>query len=284
MAEGHSNVRWARQLGALRGFEITAVEFPGPGAARAAALVGQCLTATESRGKHLLLHFSNGDTLHCHAMMWGTWRLGPPGLAPARAAGALRFRFVTTRHEARLYAAPLVELLSAEELAAHPRLGALGPDILAAAFDREEAERRIRAAGETPLAVALLDQTRLAGVGNIFKAEGLFLARLDPRVPAAMVGAAEFARLWARLIPIMRDGVARRGRVVTLPDSLRRRGESYWVYQRGGRPCWVCGAPVAGFAQGSPPRRTWWCPGCQTGRGAHPAPEATRPVNLELPF
>lgn len=298
MAEGHSNVRWARQLRALVDEEIVTAELPGPRAERAAGLRGGRLTGVESRGKHLLLHFSSGETLHCHAMMWGTWRLGPPGLAPARAAGALRFRLVTARHEAQLYSAPLVELLTEAELAAHPRLAALGPDILAAAFDREEAERRLRAAGETPLGVALLDQTRLAGVGNIFKAEALFLARLDPRRPTGELDAAAFARLWDRLVPIMREGAARRGRVVTLPEALRRRGESYWVYQRGGRACWVCGGAVGSFPQGKPPRRTWWCPTCQAGEAAAAAPSAaparaesapSRPgrplsLNLELPF
>ncbi len=162
---------------------------------------------------------------------------------------------------------PVVELLTAEELQAHKRLTALGPDILHPDFDRAEAWERLRRAEECPIGDALLDQRILAGIGNIFKSEGLFLAGLDPRVPLKLTSRSQLKRLWDRLIPVMLDNSRRSGLVVTLHRNLRRRGERYWAYRRTGRPCFRCNCMIEILPPGKLRRTTYFFSRCQDNRG-----------------
>ncbi|MGD8700246.1 MAG: DNA-formamidopyrimidine glycosylase family protein, partial [Gemmatimonadales bacterium] len=203
MAEGHSVVRWARSLRSLVGEPLLDVELPKRWGDRAAALPGQHLVAVGTHGKHLLLYLSGGSTLHCHAMMYGSWQFGRPGKSLRKPAKNVRLRLTTAKSEAVFFNGPVVELLTEAELRAHEKLNALGPDILHQDFDRDEAWRRLQTTPSRAIGDALLDQTLVAGIGNIFKSEGLFLAGVNPLAPVDLITPSQAMRIWDVTIPIM---------------------------------------------------------------------------------
>lgn len=247
----------------LIGEPLLEVRLPRRWGERALELQGTWLTSTETRGKHLLLHLSSGATLHTHAMQYGSWQIGARGMELRKEAKYVRLRLATAAHEAVFFHGPVVELLSPDELAQHGALAALGPDVMASDFDRDEAARRVAVAGERPIGDVVLDQRVMAGLGNIFKSEGLFLARVDPRRPAAGVSRAELERLWDDLIPIMWSGTQRYGKTTTTPPELQQAGHLHYVYRRRGHACLVCGAKIEMLRQGELERSTFFCPVCQ---------------------
>ena len=270
MAEGHAVARWAEALRVLVGETLIDAGVPPRWRERARALVGGRITAVRTTGKHLFLRCdappAGGElVIHCHAMQYGSWQVGERGMVLRKEARYVRLRLATAAHEAVYYHGPVMEILTPAELAAHPAVAALGPDLLHAGFDRAEAAARIGADGGRPIGDAILDQRNVAGIGNIYKSEGLFLAAIDPRRPARQVSGAELERLWDALIPLMREGVGQQpGRTTTLPADLRAGGEYNWVYRRRRRPCFRCGTPVAMVRQGELARATYFCPSCQT--------------------
>ena len=265
MAEGHAVARWVRELEPLVGSELVRVEVPSTQEAAAEGLGEERLRAVESRGKHLLLHFTDGRVVHCHAMMYGSWQVGPADQEPRKEARHVRLRLRTPEREALFFHGPVVEVLHREELHEHRWLGNLGPDLLAEDFDREEAARRVADAGDTAVGAVLLRQSVVAGIGNIFKSEGLFEAGVDPRRPARALERAELERIWDVTRPMMRRNVEREGPIVTLPDELRGdEGQRHWVYRRRGNPCRRCGEEIRMVRQGEHDRTTYFCPACQT--------------------
>lgn len=267
MAEGHSILRWARALRPLVGQQLIQVDLPRRWADRAAELPSQHLREIQTLGKHLLLHLSKGMALHCHAMMYGSWQFGKPGMKLQKPEKNVRLRLRAMNNEAVFFNGPVVELLTAEELQTHKRLASLGPDILHPDFDRDEAWERLQRAPGRPIGDALLDQTIVAGIGNIFKSEGLFLAGLDPRAAVASASRAQVERLWDLLIPVMLANAARSGPVVTLNRNLRRVGERYWAYRRTGRLCFRCNSVIEMVRQGQLRRTTYFCRRCQDHGG-----------------
>ena len=272
MAEGHAVIRWARRLGPLVGEPLTHVQMPKRWGERPDGLVGQHLLAPRTHGKHLLLPLSGGETLHCHGSMYGSWQVGERPLELRKEARHVRLRLDTAGHEAVFYHGPTVELLSPEELAEHERLTSLGPDVMAplpdhtpgGAFDRAKAARRIRARGTDPVKPVLLDQRVVAGVGNIFASEGLFLAGVDPRRAADSLTDEELNALWDAVHPMMWAGTERWGRTKTTPPEMQAEGKNRWVYQRKGKPCWVCETPVELVRLPPYDRATYLCPRCQS--------------------
>ncbi|MES1242231.1 MAG: DNA-formamidopyrimidine glycosylase family protein [Acidobacteriota bacterium] len=272
MAEGHAVARWAVALRALVRERLEAVDATTRWKERAAELPGERVTGVDTHGNHLMIRVSGGWTIHCHAMQYGSWQVGPPGQELRKERRYIRLRLLTKRHEAVYYHGPVMEILTDAEAAEHPKLDALGPDLLAEPFDRKEARRRLAEASGREIGDAILDQRIVSGIGNIFKSEGLFLAGIDPRRDAATVGEAELDRLWDGLVPIMREGVGRYGPTITLPEELRGdggeggRGDRNWVYRRRGRPCLRCGETVERIRQGDLGRATFYCPRCQASR------------------
>ncbi len=263
MAEGQAVVRWARTLGVLVGEPLVTVHLPRRWAERVPALVGQSLREIGTHGKLLLLHLSGGETILCHAMQYGSWQVGEVGMTLRKDAKYVRLRLVTPFHEAVFYHGPVVELLTLAELALNERLQSLGPDVLAADFDREEAWRRLQALPDEPIGDLVMNQRVMAGIGNIYKSEGLFLARLNPYRPAREVRREEIERYWQGVIPLMWRATEHYGPTLTLPTELQRDGLTHWVYGRKGKPCLRCGTPIQKIAQGSLGRATYFCPLCQ---------------------
>ena len=268
MLEGDTIFRTAEVLrAALVGRRITdARARPQPGLRRVpdlSRLVGATVTTVEPRGKHLLIGFDNGLTLRSHLRMTGSWHRYRPGerwRRPAREASAV---LTTAEAVAVAFNTPTIELLTESALRRSRSLTELGPDLLAAAFDLDEAVRRLRARAAEELGNALLDQRAVAGIGNVYKSEVCFLERLDPWASVATVSDDELAsalRTSRRLLQANIRGGAR----VTTGSPVR--GQGLWVYGRAGRPCRRCGTRIEAARQGELARLTYWCRRCQAPR------------------
>ena len=160
------------------------------------------------------------------------------------------------------------ELLSDREVARHTQLRSLGPDLLGGAFDRGEAIRRIRARASDPIGDVLLDQRTIAGIGNVFKSEILFLAG---RLPFTRVGSLTDVDL-ERIVDLSREQLAAnvmdRSQTLSLASGRRTTrsldpSAKLWVYGRSGKPCRRCGSLILSKKTGTDARVTYWCPQCQ---------------------
>jgi len=257
MPEG--DVVWytARRLHeALAGRTLTRSDFRVPRLATA-DLTGDVVTETVSRGKHLLTRTKNGLTVHTHLRMDGSWRVRPSA-EPLRDSHRIRLVLANDDWQAVGYQLGVVELIRTNE---EPQVtGHLGPDLLGLDWDCAEAVRRLSAEPGRPIGEALLDQRNLAGIGNMYKAEVLFLRGVNPWRPAGDVAdLGAMAELARRLLEANKDRI---GQVTT---GNWRRGEETWVYGRRGRACRRCGTPIR--SEGQQDRVTFWCPSCQPGTG-----------------
>ncbi len=273
MPEGDTIYRLADRLRrALAGETIVEVK-SAVAEIREGHLLGSTVVDVGSRGKNLLIGFSNGLTLHSHLMMHGAWHLYARGERWRMPSFRLRLALSTETTEAVCFGAPIVRLLRTDRVDADPRLRALGPDLLSDAFDAEEALRRLSADPDRPIADALLDQHAVAGIGNVLKSEILFLAKLDPRTK---VGAIEAAALRG-VLDVAREVITRtvargRGGRFVLPGRVTRvtsqsmlgRGGELWVYERRGERCLACATPIEMIRQADA-RSTYFCPACQRG-------------------
>jgi endonuclease VIII len=213
-----------------------------------ARLNGRRLEAVEAHGKHLLMLFEGGITLHSHMRMTGSWHLYGVGerwrQPERRATAALTFDDVV----AVCFAAPVMELVvDARRPVAH-----LGPDILVDPLDLDEVIRRARQSEAPTLGELLLEQRVCAGIGNIYKCEALWALGLDAWMRPAELGEERLRRLYLTARALMRRGL--------VPPSARQR---HAVHGRGGRPCPRCGTPIQIRAQGHQARLTYSCPRCQ---------------------
>lgn len=268
MPEGDTIFRTAQVLrAALEGRRITAARArPQPGLRRTpdlSRLVGATVASVEARGKHLLIGFENGLTLRSHLRMSGSWhryRPGEPWQRPARQATAV---LQTAESVAVAFNTPVFELLTEDGLRRSGPLTSLGPDLLSASFDADEALRRLRRRDGEELGNALLDQRAMAGIGNVYKSEVAFLEGLDPWAPVAAFEDGELIGALRTAGRLLRAN-ARGGRRVT--TDRRMSGQALWVYGRAGRPCRRCGTLVELRRQGELARLTFWCPRCQAPR------------------
>jgi endonuclease-8 len=262
MPEGDTVWLAARRLdAALAGEVLRRSDFRVPALATV-DLAGRVVTGVASRGKHLLTRLDDGRTLHTHFRMDGTWHLYRPG-ERWRGGPSYEVRVVleSDRAVAVGYRLPVVELLppGGEDAA----VGHLGPDLLGPDWDADEAVHRLRARPERPVAPALLDQRNLAGIGNLYKSESLFLRGVSP-----FVAVGEVRDLRALVVLAQRLMFANREHPEQVTTGDRRPGRSHWVFERGGRPCRRCGTPIRSVEQAEPDRPTegrltYWCPHCQ---------------------
>ena len=262
MPEGDTIWRTARTLhAALAGRTVVAFDSVLPAvvaAARRHALVGRTVETVEARGKHLLVRFAGGVVLHTHQGMRGSWRLHRVA-GVRRPSSAARAVIETADIVATCSLAPVVEVLSASQAAAHPALARLGPDLLESAFDPAAARRRLRARGDQEIGPALMDQTALAGIGNVYKSEVLFLCGVSPFLRVNELDDATIDRLVATARDLLRRNPGpglRRTTTALAPGRL-------WVYRRSGQPCRKCGAAIERRVQGEQARSTYFCPTCQ---------------------
>ncbi|HET7529718.1 MAG TPA: DNA-formamidopyrimidine glycosylase family protein [Mycobacteriales bacterium] len=274
MPEGDTVWLACRRLDdALAGRVLTHSDFRVPQLATA-DLTGQTVTAVVSRGKHQLIRLDSGYTLHTHFEMDGSWHLYQRGSTwSGGPEWQVRVVLANDRWDAVGYRLPVVELLSTADEA--QVVGHLGPDLLGPDWSPVEALRRLLADPSREIGQALLDQRNLAGIGNLYKSETLFLSGVTPWTKVGAVG-----DLGAIVTRAQRLLEANKGHWQQSTTGNLRRGEQHWVFERAGRPCRRCGERVRVARQGDPPqdRLSYWCPRCQSG----PAP-ADRPQPRQGP-
>ncbi|MBD3943164.1 Fpg/Nei family DNA glycosylase [Microbacterium sp. NEAU-LLC] len=261
MPEGDTVYQTARRLdAALGGGTVTRFELRVPQAATA-DLRGETVHGVASRGKHLL-HRIGTWTLHSHLKMEGEWhvyRRGERWRAPGFRARAVIGATAPDGTEYETVGFDLAEIKLVPSAAEEELVGYLGPDPLSDDWDPAEAVRRL-AADPRPVHVALQDQRSIAGFGNEYANEILFVRGILPTTPATDVDAAPLVDLGARMIRANRDRVDR-----TFTGDARR-GFTTWVYGREGRPCRRCGTLIRRGGLGADPTReriVFWCPNCQ---------------------
>jgi endonuclease-8 len=272
MPEGDTIFRAAHALHrALAGHVVTRFESVYPALTRIAddrPIVGRTIESVSARGKHLLMTFSGDLVLRTHMRMNGSWHLYRTGARWQRPARDMRVVVGTDHAVAVGFNVPVAEFLTARGLERHKQVGALGPDLLAEVFDRGEVVRRMRTHPRDAIADVLLDQRVVAGIGNVFKSEILFDARVHPFTPVAALTDADLDRIIAIALTQLRANVMTRGQTLTHASGRRTTrsldpNAKLWVYSRGGKRCRVCATPILSKKTGIDARITYWCPQCQ---------------------
>lgn len=267
MPEGDTIFRAAQSLSqAMQGQTVTGFS-SRVGQVRARLpdrLVGQRIAQVESRGKHLLIWFSPSDlALHTHLRMNGSWHLYRSGERWRKGEHLARVVIEVEGWQAVCFLAPVCQLLSRREVEQHPSIASLGPDALDEQADLSEARRRLDARGDWSIAEALLDQRVLAGVGNVYKCEVLFIHRVDPWTPVAQVPAEVRDELLATSRRLLEANVAPGSPARRTTTAPHERVGHLYVYGRARRPCPRCATPISRARQGEQARPTYWCRRCQ---------------------
>lgn len=299
MPEGHSIHRLALQFSSVFGGRRLKASSPQGRFALGARLIdGRVLMGARAHGKQLFLHFGDELYLRVHLGLYGAWEFGGDETfvgassigAPRRVGesedsggavaaytgppapvGAVRLRLESEHGWADLRGASACEILNPAEVAAVT--ARLGPDPLQPDDDGGAGADFVRRLCSRGSAVGqlLMTQEVIAGVGNVYRAEVLFMRRLNPWLPGRTVAESEASELWGLISSAMADGV-REGRIITtlpadrhssdvVPDGTVHRQDAHYVYKRSGEPCRICGTPVAQAEMAA--RKLYWCPGCQ---------------------
>jgi endonuclease-8 len=290
MPEGDAIHNAALRVGrALVGREIREIETPQ---ARhrmdrwPERLEGRAVRAVDARGKHLFIRFEGDLTLHSHLRMGGKWGVYERGRRWTRGAHRAWLIIRTDDHDVVQFDGPVLELTTDSRTRFDPQLAALGPDVVAGDFDEQRFLARLREDDQTrAIGEALLDQRNVAGIGNIWKSEGCFMAGIEPWRPTAAVTDDEALAIVRAIRPEIRRSAQRGGPIVTYrpeptaaagrtpgtaprrpprqPDDRDRRAGT-WVYDRAGLPCRRCGTAILARGQGDDNRTAYWCPSCQS--------------------
>jgi endonuclease VIII len=287
MPEGDTIFRSARALHqALAGKTVTLFE---TGYAQLASVndqspvAGRTIERVESRGKWLLVHFSGDLILATHMLMSGSWHLYRAGERWRMGRDKMRVVIRTADWDAVGFNIPVAEFHTERSLARNSQVPKLGPDILSDEFTVEGGVAGLAAYGrENPdaeVAVVLLNQQVMAGLGNVYKSEVTFAAGVNPFRAMRTITAREMELMVEFAQRYMRANVAdgTSEGIVTYSGNRRTtramdREERLWVYGRQGEECRQCGARVMMRKQGVQARSTYWCPECQPWMGDGPAP------------
>jgi endonuclease-8 len=272
MPEGHTLYALARDLHAAFAGTMPVVTSPQGRFAEGAALVsGRRVLGVTSRGKHLFLELEGDTWVHVHLGLIGTFTVDHGAwTAEAPVVGQVRMRLATPEHVADLRGPTVCAVVTTEEVAAV--LARLGPDPLRPDSDPEVAWRRISRSSRS-IGELLMDQSVLAGVGNVYRSEVLFRHRLSPATEGRRFRRASWSLVWDDLVRLLPLGVAT-GRIVTVEDQVLEveaalgRGEvprleerTSAVYKRDGQPCPRCGSRIRTRVVAG--RNLFWCGRCQ---------------------
>jgi endonuclease-8 len=217
-------------------------------------LKGSEVKAVDARGKHLMIRFANGLTIHSHLRMSGSWQIHAIGerwrRQPRRAWLVLR----RGDREIIQFDGPVLELMPDPRTRLDQRIAGLGPDVVAPApFDEARYLKRLREDDPTrPIGDALLDQKIVAGMGTVWRTEACWRAQIDPWRPTASLGDEDALRLCAVVRPFMQQSAT---------DGFQNRHVQ--CYGKGGTPCPRCRAIINSGTQGDDNRLLYWCPACQ---------------------
>jgi endonuclease VIII len=249
-------------------------------------IVGLTVRSVEALGKHLLMHLGEDEAdpkpqaadekpspnlspqgrgtlcIHSHMGMTGSWHVYRPGDVWRKPTHYAALQLAINSLEVICFSPRLLELLTADQLRRHPHLTRLGPDLLSKEFDVDAAVARFRAHNHVPLGEAVMNQTIVCGIGNIYKSEVLFILQLDPFAAVAKFSNDELRRIIAKARYLLRLNSGGPNRTTRFGSDAGR----MWVYGRSGTPCPKCGAIIRLRRQGEAGRTTCWCPDCQPAR------------------
>ncbi|OKH71290.1 DNA glycosylase [Mycobacterium sp. SWH-M1] len=266
MPEGHTIHRLARQHQRMFKGQRVAVSSPqGRFIEGADAVNGKVFTKASAYGKHLFHHYDGDRIVHVHLGLYGKFGVFDATDGVPDPVGQVRMRIVGTQKGTDLRGPTACEVVTEAEVS--EILARLGPDPLRKDADPGAAYTRIHKSRRV-IGALLMDQSVLAGVGNVYRNELLYRHRIDPHRPGTKVDEAEFDDAWTDLVELMNVGV-RKGRIITirpeddhgLPSYGARRPRTY-VYRRAGDPCRICDTPIrTEVLEG---RNLFWCPTCQT--------------------
>ncbi len=263
MPEGHTIHRYARaHRRLLAGQTVSATSPQGRFAAGAKRIDGRVLHDVDPYGKHLFYRWDGGLTLHVHLGLYGVFRQFDGTPPPPTPGTRLELRAGdTTLRLAGPTACALIEPDSEDAIRAR-----LGPDPLRRDADVERVAAALRRRS-IPIGAALLDQSIVAGVGNVYRAEALFVCGINPLMPSRELPRDRFDLLWSTLVTMLRSGV-RAGRIITVDPAefgipRRRMQPEDWryVYRRTDLPCRRCSTPIVAWTLAA--RRMYACPRCQ---------------------
>jgi DNA-formamidopyrimidine glycosylase len=277
--EGHTLRRLADELTVAFADRRVRVSSPqGRFAADAAALDGTRLVGADSAGKHLFVELDGERFVHVHLGLIGTFDVHPDVTQVPAPQGQVRLRLAAgpavgvddgrPSSYADLRGAITCALVGPGRVT--EVTDALGPDPLREDADPDRAWARVRRSDRS-IGDLLMDQSVVAGVGNVYRAEVLFRQRVHPLRPGRTLQVSRFRTIWDDLVVLMREGV-RTGRIDTVrpehtPEAMGRpprrddHGGEVYVYRRAGQACHVCGAGVR--TEGLAGRNSFWCPRCQ---------------------
>ena len=257
MPEGDTLHAYARSIEAsLAGHTLVRAESNRLPLAR---FVGHVLRGARAQGKHLLIELDTGHLLRTHLRMHGTIRVRQGSHQGPIINPHVRWLLASAEATAVCLDAPSIELVHEKQLDSHPILSRLGPDLLGTELDTAEVLRRLRLAPERAIGSALLDQEILAGIGNVYKSEVLFITETSPFACVRELADERLLAIVATARSLMRRNLGERRR--TTPRG--RIAAPHWVYGRSGEPCMRCGARVTMQRQDPLARSTYYCPDCQ---------------------
>jgi endonuclease VIII len=274
MPEGDTIFRAARTLHrVLAGQEVTGFETVLPKLSRVdfdSAITGRAVEKVESQGKWIRIHFSGDLILLTHMLMSGSWHIYRPGEKWQRNTADMRIVIKTENIWAVAFNVPVAEFHTSDTLRRRDGFRSLGPDVLAAEFDSAQCMANLRAHGELEVGVALLMQSVIAGLGNVFKSEVCFKCGINPfrRMNTLSSGELNCLVNTARTFLLANVTETSGDQIVTYTGMRRTTGRSniderLWVYGRRGKPCRHCGMAIESRKQGFDARTTFWCPQCQ---------------------
>ena len=273
MPEGDSIFRAAATLHrALAGKPVVRFESVVPALTRVHEdhpLTAQSIEKVAAYGKHLLMYFSGGLVLRTHMRMNGSWHIYRLGERWRRPNRDMRIVVATADFEAVGFSIPVAEFIKSKDLGKHRELSTLGPDVLGDTFNRDEAISRIRARPSSAIADVLLNQRVLAGLGNVYKSEILFMCRVNPFTLVSALDVSTIACLVDTAQKLLYANVATPLAPMTTYTGYRRTtrrddpSQRLWVYGRARLSCRRCETPIEISKQGTDARLTYWCPRCQ---------------------
>jgi len=266
MPEGDTIFRAARTLSrAIGGQTVTRFETMLPKLARIdvdTPVAGRIVEKVEANGKWMLIRFSGDLILLTHMLMSGSWHIYRPGETWQRGRIHMRIVIETPSMLAVAFNVPVAEFHTEESLARREGWNALGPDVLSKDFDEAAAIANLVARPEMEVGPALLNQSSLAGIGNVFKSEIAFACGVNPFRTVGSLTPMNLADLVSTARKFLRANVLETSGHIRTTGSMAFE-KFLWVYRRAGEPCRKCGTPIRTAKHQADARVTFWCPVCQ---------------------
>lgn len=220
---------------------------------------GHLVESVEPHGKHMLITLDDGRAIHSHLGMTGSWHVYRPGESWQKPEKYARLLLEVPGFVVICFTPMTLELCSPIALRRHHFINGLGPDLLAREIDIPDMITRFRQHNHVPIGEAVMNQTIVCGIGNIYKSELLFLSNINPFAPVASLSDEALRDLLELARDLMCQNLQERDRTTRYENGAHR----LWVYARTGQPCTLCGAIIQLRRQGDLGRTTYWCSQCQ---------------------